>query len=76
MDQDEVYETARSLLREITDACMTRLTIGEALFLFRQCMWTPKIGLNVVVGFSEDDLSRLIDIVRNVRLRGGPDAVH
>ena len=67
MHQQKVYKRAQELLRLMDDIPMARFTFGEALFLFRNCMWDRSAGgYNVIASFKEEDLLLLVKIAQRV----------
>ena len=76
MEQERVYEAAREILKGIEDIPVGRLTIGEALFLFRNCLRSTEYGLQTVSSFNEKDLQELLTIASALARRGGPFTTH
>lgn len=76
MEQERIYARAREVLQGLEDVTLDRLTVGEALFLFRNCMRTTAHGWNVIANFSEKDLAELLRIGQAILARQPRRDVH
>ena len=76
MNQGRIYEAAKELLAGIADYHDCQLTIGEKLFLYRNCLQQADGSFNVVEGFSAADLKMLIRIINALRLRQCAAVIH
>jgi len=76
MEQNRMYAAAREILRGLEDVTLDRVTVGEALFLFRKCLRTPEHGWNVTAEFKETDLQELIRIGQAILARRSKRDVH
>ncbi len=77
MHRERIYESAREFLREIEDIPTGgEMTVGELLFLTRNCMRTTEGGMDIIASFSEEDLQELMKITKAILSRQRSETIH
>ncbi len=76
MTEEEIHAAAEEILKSMEDVPLGRLTLTEALFLFKHCMRRAYDNPTIVSAFNADDLLELIEISQAVAARTGPNAKH